>query len=75
VTPNETQSSTAIGPALSQKDIDELKVIYHRKYGEDLADDDAWEMGNRLIRVFAVLTRRSAESESSPQGSNRVRVD
>jgi hypothetical protein len=44
-------------PLLTQKAIDELKLIYHDEYGTDLSDDDAWEMGNRLLRVFAVLLR------------------
>lgn len=42
---------------LTQNAIDDLKAIYRRKYGEDLSDDEAWEMGNRLLRLFAVLTR------------------
>lgn len=57
---------------LTQKAIDELKAIYRRKYGEDLPDDKAWEMGNRLLRLFAVLTRAPAETKKGSQDSNRV---
>ncbi len=42
---------------LTQKAIDDLKAIWLRKYGEQLTDAEAWEMGNRLLRVFAVLLR------------------
>lgn len=42
---------------LSKKAIDELKAIYKECYGEDLSDEDAWEMGHRLLRVFYVLTQ------------------
>lgn len=42
---------------LPQVAIDELKVIYKKKYGTDLSDDEAWEMGNRLIRFFSVIYR------------------
>ena len=55
---------------LTQKAIDDLKAIYRRKYGADLSDDEAWEMGNRLLRVFAVLTRLPAPQ----RGVDRVRT-
>ena len=42
---------------LTQSDIEELKAIYRRTYGRDLADNEAWAMGNRLVRLFAVLLR------------------
>ena len=45
------------GPILNQADLDELKAIYKAEYGEEISDEEAIEMGNRLIRVFAVLTR------------------
>ena len=48
---------------LTQKDIDELRAIYRKKYGKDLSNDDAWEMGNRLLRLFAVLTSLPTESD------------
>ncbi len=61
---------------LKQRDIDELKAIYRRLYGERLANGEAWEMGNRLIRLFDVLTRpQSARSDILYTGSNRVPFD
>jgi hypothetical protein len=42
---------------LTQKAIDELKEIHRQKTGESLSDDEAWAMGHRLLRIFAILTR------------------
>lgn len=52
---------------LSQEDIDELKAIYLRKYGEDLPDGEAWAMGNRLVRLFTILTRPPVSEDTSVQ--------
>lgn len=60
---------------LTQEAIDELKAIYRKHYGEDLPDDEAQEMGNRLLRVFAVLTRGPAENPNESRGSNAFRFD
>lgn len=49
---------------LTQKAIDELKEIHRRKTGETLSDEEAWAMGHRLIRIFAILARPPA---SEPQ--------
>ena len=49
--------NSPVGPILTQEDIEELKGLYWRKYGEDLSDEEAWELGNRLLRLFDVLTR------------------
>jgi len=40
---------------LSQEAIDEFKEIYKKEFGEEISDDDAREMGTRLLRVFRVL--------------------
>ncbi len=52
---------------LTQKAIDELKAIYRKKYGEDLPNDEAWAMGNRLVRLFAILTRPPAKREDTEE--------
>jgi hypothetical protein len=59
-TPNEPSDHDA-GTILPQKAIDDLKAIYRRKCGSDLSDHDAREMSNRLLRVFAVLTREPTD--------------
>jgi len=55
-TPNQPPDYS-IGGLLTQKAVDDLKAIYHRKTGSDLSDHDAREMGDRILRVFDVLTR------------------
>ena len=49
---------------LSQKDIDEFKEIYRRQFGEDISDDEARQMGTRLLRFFKVLLEIGAQTES-----------
>lgn len=45
---------------LSKQAIDELKAIYRDEFGTDLPDDEAWAMGHRLVRLYAVLSRPPA---------------
>lgn len=42
---------------LPPKAIEELKAIYHKEYGRDLPDQEAWAMAHRLIAAFDILTR------------------
>ncbi len=41
--------------SLEQHHIDELKRIHKEDFGEDLTDDEAWEMGHRLVNLFRLL--------------------
>lgn len=43
--------------ALTHQDIDELRRIHARETGQELSDDEAWEMGYRLLAVFDILLR------------------
>lgn len=45
---------------LTHDAIEELKKIYREENGEELTDDEAREMGERLLRVFAWLFRTSS---------------
>ena len=40
---------------LSQEAIDEFKEIYRKEYGKEISDDEAREMGTRLMRVLLVI--------------------
>ena len=60
---------------LSRKAIEELKTIYKDCYGEELSDDDAWEMGHRLLRVFYVLTRPIEKKDNASKSSNGLAFD
>ena len=57
---------------LTQKAIDELKEIHHRKTGEQLSDDEAWAMGHRLLRIFAILARPPARQPSEVRTASRL---
>jgi hypothetical protein len=41
--------------SITQHDIDQLKEIYKRQFGGDLSDEEAWEMGIRLVNLFRLL--------------------
>ncbi len=43
---------------LSKKAKDELRAIYEEEFNEVLTDDEAEEMGVRLLRLFDLLTRK-----------------
>jgi hypothetical protein len=49
---------------LTQEAIDELKSIDKRKTGEELSNEAAWEMGNRLIRIYSALTSQPCHQSS-----------
>lgn len=59
---------------LTQQDIEELKQIHQKNFGETLSDDEAWEIANRLLRFFDFLLS-SPVRESDNKGSNRVAFD
>lgn len=61
---------------LTRHDIEELKTIHKERFREELSDDEAWEMGRRLMRLFSVLLRvpRKRDDSSSPS-SNPVQFD
>jgi len=40
---------------LTQQDIDELKQIHKEEYGEDLSNEEAWDMGIRLVNLAKTL--------------------
>ena len=42
---------------LSKEDIEELKAIYSKEYGRTISDDDAYEMGIRLVNLFRAVYR------------------
>jgi len=40
---------------LTQEAIDDLKKIHFEEYGEKLTNDEAWEMGVRLLNLAKTL--------------------
>jgi hypothetical protein len=61
---------------LRPESIEDLKAIWKKNYGEDLPDAAAWEIGNRLVRLFVVLARigaRSREVRTASRLTDRTR--
>ncbi len=52
---------------LNQSDIDELKQIYCEEFGKPISDEEAWEMGARLLRLFYILCIPPDHSEMPEQ--------
>ena len=50
---------------LDQNAIDDLKNIYLKKFGEKLTNEEAWDMGISLLRLFKVLARNCQRAEKS----------
>jgi hypothetical protein len=42
---------------LSEKAIKEFREIYFREYGKSISDDEAQEIGQRLISLFRIIYR------------------
>lgn len=42
---------------LSETAIKEFKEIYYREYGKSISDEEAQEIGQRLIRLFRIIYR------------------
>lgn len=53
--------------ALSKESIEEFKKIYKDEHGKDLTDQDAYEMGSRLVGLFDVLWKCSVEDSKRKQ--------
>jgi hypothetical protein len=60
---------------LTQRDIDELRAIHEKETGEKLTSDEAWEMGNRLLRLMDVLTRPDSARTDMLRSSSPVQLD
>jgi hypothetical protein len=48
---------------LSQKAIKDLKEIYFREYGKAISDEEAQEIGQRLISLFKIIYRPIPEKD------------
>jgi hypothetical protein len=57
---------------LSHQAVQELKDIHRKNFGEHLTDEEAVAMGNRLLRLFAVILRVPAPPREDSEGSNPV---
>ncbi len=53
---------------LSRQAIQEFKANYEEEFGDRLSDDEAQEMGIRLLGLFDILLRSTPVEPSEPQG-------
>lgn len=42
---------------ISKEKLDEFKQIYHRQFGEEISDEEAFEMGLELLNFLRVIYR------------------
>lgn len=57
---------------LPQKAVEELKNIYRKKYGKELNDSEAFEMGNRLLNLFRTVLKPLPENESAEFNKTKI---
>jgi hypothetical protein len=43
--------------SLSDRAIKEFKEIYYKEYGKNISDEEAQEIGQRLISLFKIIYR------------------
>ena len=53
----------------SPQQIKEFKAIYKRGYGEDLTDEQAYEMATRVIKFFKIVLRPLLPDTGTNQSS------
>jgi hypothetical protein len=58
---------------LTEQDIKELKEIYYREFGKSISDEEAQEMGQRLISLFKVIYRPIPGKDISPNETDNPR--
>ncbi len=59
---------------IPKQSLDEFKAIWLAKHGEDLSDDEAAEIAQRLLRALSIVLNL-AEAPSDCAGSNPVAID
>lgn len=60
--------------SLTQKDIEELKEIYRQEFGEDISNEEAWEMGRSLIQIFSILAEPISEEAKKKSDKKHTAV-
>ncbi|KPJ57214.1 hypothetical protein AMJ49_01210 [Parcubacteria bacterium DG_74_2] len=49
---------------LSKESIEEYKEIYKKVFGEEISDQEAYEQGSRLLRLFKAIYRPIPKSKA-----------
>lgn len=53
--------------SLNQKAIDELKNIHLDEFGEELTDQEAWDIGISLVNLFKALCKNTDQKGKGSQ--------
>jgi hypothetical protein len=48
---------------INQHHIDELRQIYREEFGEEISNEEAWEMCTRLVNLYRLLLDAEIEQE------------
>jgi hypothetical protein len=56
---------------LSKKAIDEFKEIYFREFGQNITDEEAQELGSKLISLVKIICRPIPE-QTNPDFSGEI---
>ncbi|HEX3033940.1 MAG TPA: hypothetical protein VHT73_02260 [Thermodesulfobacteriota bacterium] len=56
---------------LSKEAIEEFKEIYRKKFGEVISDEEAYEKGLRLLRLFKLIYQSNSGKE---QGERKEKI-
>lgn len=55
---------------LSEEAIKDLKEVYLKEYGKYISDEEAQEIGERLISLFKIIYRPIPGKDTPPQDSH-----
>ena len=61
--------------SLDQKAIDELKKIHYDETGEQLSNQEAWDMGLNLIKLLKALSRSPRPSVANNPDNLTASID
>ncbi len=53
---------------LTPQDIEEFKAAYKEAFGEDITDDEAREMAQRVLRLYELLSEKPPPFGSATKG-------
>jgi hypothetical protein len=59
---------------LSYEAVQEYKAIYKKEYGKDISDDDAWEQGERLVRLVRECSKIPCKGPATKDNHEELRL-
>ena len=51
---------------ISKEQLEEFKEIYHREYGKQLSDDEAYQAGMNLVNLLNILIEVDRDNKIKP---------